>query len=369
MKVLFLCGSLEVGKDGVGDYTRQLSIELVKQEHQVQIVALNDNINAEHSEYLVVNAHQEIKLIRFSSSLTWENRIAKLDRLLNIFRPDWISLQYVPYSFQKKGVPYKFVKSLKLITKSWQWHIMFHETWIGISDLSPIKHKLIGSFQKQVAQLMITSVKPEKLSTSNRLYQLVLAKADIHTTVLPLFSNIPLCTTDLKIQTEIFKQLSVTTSNRDDFCIFGIFGKLHRGFDFQSVISEALITARSLNKNLIFLSFGRIGDIEEFNRLKSIFQSDVQFLLLGELSEKDISSTLQLLNIGISCTPFEHIGKSGVYAAMRLHNVEVMLPFSDRIPEFESEIKQYNSYLNSRPLHKWGVEHIAKKFVKLLNNI
>jgi hypothetical protein len=42
MKIIFLCGSLEPGCDGVGDYTRRLAGELIKQGHHIAAVALND---------------------------------------------------------------------------------------------------------------------------------------------------------------------------------------------------------------------------------------------------------------------------------------------------------------------------------------
>jgi hypothetical protein len=367
MKLLFLCGSVESGKDGVGDYTRRLGLELVAQGHEVKIVALNDQVTAESCEHLILETKYEIEVFRFPSSLSWENRVAKLDRLLNIFNPDWISLQYVPYSFQKKGLPYNFATSLKLIGKRWRWHIMFHETWIGIKDQSPLKHRLVGPFQKRAAHLVIQSVMPEKITTSNRLYQLVLEKANISASIMPLFSNIPVTTICSKFQNELFEQLVINGLNRNNYILLGIFGRLHEGYDFASVINEELNKARSLNKKLIFLSLGKIDNVAEFDKLKSIFHSKIDFHLLGELPEEKISSTLQLLDIGISCTPLEYIGKSGVYAAMRLHNVKVLLPFSEKVLEFESEIITYNNYLHSRPLHKWGVEYIALKFVNFLN--
>jgi Trk K+ transport system NAD-binding subunit len=42
MKIAFICGSLEPGRDGVGDYTRRLAGELVKQQHEVLVIAFND---------------------------------------------------------------------------------------------------------------------------------------------------------------------------------------------------------------------------------------------------------------------------------------------------------------------------------------
>ena len=42
MKIAFLCGSLEPGFDGVGDYVRMLASEVIVQGHQAVIVAIND---------------------------------------------------------------------------------------------------------------------------------------------------------------------------------------------------------------------------------------------------------------------------------------------------------------------------------------
>lgn len=125
MKLLFLCGSLEAGKDGVGDYTRRLGVELVNQGHQVQLVALHDNVTLESFEQIIVDSDLKIDVVRFSSLLTWRSRIDKLERLLNIFRPDWISLQYVPYSYQKKGIAYELAENLKSLSRGWKWHINF----------------------------------------------------------------------------------------------------------------------------------------------------------------------------------------------------------------------------------------------------
>lgn len=43
MDILFICGSVEPGKDGVGDYTRRLSGELIRIGHEVKILSLCDH--------------------------------------------------------------------------------------------------------------------------------------------------------------------------------------------------------------------------------------------------------------------------------------------------------------------------------------
>ena len=42
MKIVFICGSAQPGKDGVGDYVRLLALSLLKMGHQAAIVAYND---------------------------------------------------------------------------------------------------------------------------------------------------------------------------------------------------------------------------------------------------------------------------------------------------------------------------------------
>ena len=42
MKIIFLTGSLEKGRTGVGDYTRLLVSECKRLGHEVQTIALND---------------------------------------------------------------------------------------------------------------------------------------------------------------------------------------------------------------------------------------------------------------------------------------------------------------------------------------
>ena len=52
LKVLFICGGLHPGADGVGDYVRRLAAELICQGHLAGIIALNDaHTNLEINDY------------------------------------------------------------------------------------------------------------------------------------------------------------------------------------------------------------------------------------------------------------------------------------------------------------------------------
>ena len=105
MKIVFLCGSLEPGRDGVGDYTRRLAGELLRQGQQVAVIALHDLLVNEREDPM--GTQQEGKLLiptlRLSSRLSWATRIRQASTFIKTIDPDWISLQFVPFSFHKKG--------------------------------------------------------------------------------------------------------------------------------------------------------------------------------------------------------------------------------------------------------------------------
>ena len=370
MKVTFLCASLESGRDGVGDYSRRLAGELIKQHFSASIVAFNDR----HSSVIFSGTQNQdgiaIPVLRLPAMLGYKEKITAVKAHLENFKPEWVSLQYVPYAFNIKGIPFSFIYHLKKLSGNHKWHIMFHETWVGITKLSPVKHKITGFFQRKAASYLVKSMKPLRISTSNRLYQLVLESAGIHPFILPLFSNIPLTGPADNFQNYVKGRLDVkllANSGYTSYTYIGIFGSLYPEANLESIISSESKLARSYNKKLAFIAFGRTKDSNEFNRLKNLFEREVTFLHLGELSEDEVSATMQLLDKAISCTPLQHIGKSGVYAAMRLHNVQVLLPVSDFIPEYNKEILEYNEYLAGRKDYEWDVVFVANQFVQFLN--
>ncbi|HQU09596.1 MAG TPA: hypothetical protein PLV25_06515, partial [Opitutales bacterium] len=58
--------------------------------------------------------------------------MGQIQNELSKFSPDWISLQFVPYSFHSKGWCWQLEKFLDIIAPiKCKWQIMFHEIWIG----------------------------------------------------------------------------------------------------------------------------------------------------------------------------------------------------------------------------------------------
>jgi hypothetical protein len=370
MKILFLCGSAEPGKDGVGDYTRRLCGELLRIGHQAEILTLYDKhavsciTENQKIDDIQVVTHRIPFLTQYKQRLEWTKAI------LNTLQPDWISLQFVPYSFDPKGLPFWFPKFLKELKGAYQWHIMFHELWVGISVISPLKHKLTGFFQRYIAKRIVYAIAPSSITTSNVLYQLVLRKGAINADILSLFSNIPKVAVDLKFRKDLFEKFKISERKAEKYLFAGVFGSIYPEANIEKVLDELLLRAKSCNQEVVFVSFGRIGSVgqKEIERLTNLFVGKIKFINCGELSQERISTLLQLLDIGISCTPSQHVGKSGVFAAMKFHGLEVLMSSGDEIPEYEEQLQKMMPVFINRPSEMWGVQYVASDFMSYINN-
>ena len=71
MKLLFITGNLEPGKDGVGDYTLMMALRCTQLHVNCCIIAINDVYIAEKSKKELIN---EILVLRIKSSNSWKGK-------------------------------------------------------------------------------------------------------------------------------------------------------------------------------------------------------------------------------------------------------------------------------------------------------
>jgi hypothetical protein len=369
MKILFLCGSAEPGKDGVGDYTRSLCSELIRTGHQGQILSLCDKEVSSFLTQTQVAGGIPVLVSRIPMASSNKLRLEWSQEVLKEVAPDWISLQYVPYSFQPKGLALWLPNFLRKLKGNHQWHVMFHEMWVGISVISPFKHKITGFFQHYIAKQLVNSVVPSSVTTSNILYQLVLEKGGILAKIIPLFSSISKVDVDVEFKKDLYYNLKISEEELNQYLFVGVFGFIYPEANIEKVLNELLLRARTKNEKLVFVSFGRIGTDgeKEIERLANCFSENIQFINYGALSEKRISTLLQLLDIGISCTPSQHLGKSSIFAAMKFHGLEVLMSCGEEIPEYEVQLEKMMPSFMNRSSEMWSVENVVQDFISLLN--
>ena len=336
MKILFLCGSAEPGKDGVGDYTRRLCGELIRRGHQAQILSLCDKHSDAFVSQIQIIEKTEVLVSRIPTKATYSQRLSYTQEIVQEFTPHWISLQFVPYSFNPKGLPFWLPSFLKNIKGEHKWHVMFHELWVGIEKGVSLKYECIGFLQKILIRLIEKRIKPNVIHTQSKIYKDYLRLIRIEANYLPLFGNIP---------------VSAIKNSSSNQVVFVVFATIHDNAPFEDFIID-LKNFKELNfKDLKFIFIGRHGD-ELSTWSKVLDFHNIYYDLLGPNEADKISQVLMDANYGISTTPFKISDKSGVVAAMREHNLHIICvakPWVDKKDTSISfdDIIQYRKGINS----------------------
>ena len=317
LNIVFICGSLERGKDGVGDYTRRLAGELTRRGNQCSIFAIMDGfVETEVEEEQFVDG-TGIKVLRmpFKRGLVQNAKIAA--QRIHRINPGWVSLQYVPFAFSSKGLAFSMARLVADIKGKSKLHIMFHELWLGINREATTKQVYWGKVQRYLVSRLIKVTRPELVNTSTIPYLDALRELAPNATILPVFSNIT--------------KLDIKADPTSETLNFVVFGSLNSTEAFDAFAKElSAYTSQSVEKP-IFTFVGRCGAEQE--KWKTILESNgLQCRVAGELSEREISIELSKGRIGITNTPYHLMDKSGATAAMREHGMHVISVSHEWLP-------------------------------------
>jgi hypothetical protein len=330
MKILFLCPSLEASKSGVGDYVVSLAIEIANRGHHCICLSVNDI-----SERFISPPNEFVSIVRLSSNKPWTQRQRRIQEIINQFSPDWISLQYVPYGYDYKGLPLRFAYILSSISSNAKWHFMFHELWIGISRNSPVKHKLIGFFQRTLVMLMSTKISPSVVHTTNPLYVYLLSTINVDSKRLPLFGNISIDKSEINWMLSQLKSLGILPFDRKNWFIVGMFGSIYPDFPLEVQLLKLATLLKANNKSLAVIGLGGgvgTGDAWEKRVFNVLPNAKVRHFGLQNVQR--VSAFLSTLDLALPTTPLEFIGKSSAVASMVLHSVPLDLSYRMNSSEF-----------------------------------
>jgi len=362
VRLLFLCSGLEPGRDGVGDYSRRLAVEMAMRGHCVALLALNDKHLASgsaQSQSVAPNPlrqENQVAVLRIPASGNWKTKQSLVSEFVCAFQPDWFSLQYVPYGFQKRGLPFGLASRLEVLAPGANWHVMFHELWVGISRLSPWKHKLTGFFQRMIASDLLVRLCPKVVQTTNPLYVELLRGAGISAECLPLFGNIKSATGPGVWMEDRLREIGIAGGNRDEWFLAGMFGSCYPDYPLDRQVRRVLERAVKLGKKPAFLGIGGgLGTCSEWEgRVRSAAPGAI-VRHFGPQQERHVSEFLHSLDLGMPTTPVEMLGKSGSAALMVLHGVPLEMGYSADMPEYR------HLGLADYPLEDlfWPVEKVA----------
>jgi len=290
MKIAFVTNRLDPGRDGVGDYTTLLAQECARLGHAVARLSLNDQAAEKASD-----------LLRLPSALPWPDRARAARAWLEAFAPDWISLQFVPYGYEPRGLVGRVAPHLEAILAGRPLHVFFHELWLGEEVGAPLKHRLLGWLQRRGIQPLLRKLDLRRIHTSNEAYVQRLGRRGLAATRLPLFGSLPL------------PSPALPPKSPSDPLTFILFGTLHPIWPAEPLFTYLARVGRPIK----IVHAGRIGAGEAlWNRLAHAYGDRFELQRLGELPPGEIADAFSSADFGIATTPWTLIGKSASVAAM-----------------------------------------------------
>jgi len=328
VKIVFLCTSLAPGRDGVGDYVRQLAGACGAAGHTCLLVALHDRHLASPSA-LVQRGNE----VRFSATLTWARCAHLLADLLRDFDPHWISWQIVPYGFHPKGFLPIGCFALIEAVRAWPNHVMLHELWLGLARSDTIRPRLIGGLQRRRLLSFLQRLRPSGLHTTNEAYQLALARQGWLAELLPLFGNIPVAPVQRAGAVATLETMAGSALPREPRYVGVIFGTVHPQWHPEATLTWLREVAKITGRAVVLLSVGRAGA----HGAKLLAQlagpsSDISFITLGQQAPEMISPLLQAADFGLATHPWALLEKSGTTVSLLEHGLPVLVPRDDWAP-------------------------------------
>lgn len=283
------------------------------------------------------DAHIGINVLRLSELLPWKVRLDKVKKFADDFNPDWISLQFVPFGYQIKGLPFGLEKRLKYVSHKVRWHIMFHE--LSVNKDESLKFRLWAFLQVQIIRSLLKGLKPSLITTNTEVYQHSLQKLGYPSIVLPLFSNIQRA--DHPIDSANDKIPDYLQHDRSSF----ITGTLFGAFSFKSWNLHSLLdklVKQYQHKKIIIAAIGKMSSGSEYWKMIKAGYPSIQFLEIGMQDVAFISYWLtNYTDFGILTTLPELSGKSGSFMAFKEHGIPVLCK------EPDGRLKKYNITLDT----------------------
>ena len=325
MNILFFCGSLEAGSDGVGDYTRRLAGECSARGHECTVIALHDPFVRRVTDQTV----DQVSLIRLPATEPWPDRLTCAIRHIRRLAPDWVSWQLVAYGFHPRGfLPAVLLRNAPEL-RGPRCHVMLHELWLGLEAGAPLRARAIGWLQRRGVLCLLDQLEPDCLHTSQAAYQQALKREGFDAGVLALFGNVPVADTIPGLGPPLAQWLPVPTGGpRTTPLVVLTFGTLHPQWRPAATVEWLLATARRLARAPILVIAGRTG-AHAPAILGAFRQHGIHVGVTGELEPATVSALLQFADLGIASHPWELIGKSGTAAAMLDHGLPVLVPRDD----------------------------------------
>jgi hypothetical protein len=338
-RIALLCSGLEEGRNGVGDHCRLLAKHLSARGIECCLVALNDWDVQETVGATDAAVGADPRIVQIPHRLPTSHRLRVASDVLARFRPDWVSLHFVCYGFDIKGLAYREVWWLPSLLTGYRLHVMFHETWVGDGVFRSLKNTIVGGLQRLIIFILLNRLKPRVISTSNEYYMKEFEGLGFPTTLLPIFGNIPIApaTAVPWVYTEAHASGGPDlTADRARYWLFGIFGGVVEQWPAELLLAKLCRWAERSGRRVIVAVIGKTS--ERIEALKDSWRRSfpsIIVLILGQRSPVEISQFFATIDFGLTSHPIYMLGKSGGVAAMLEHGLPVIANWGDIAPDLK----------------------------------
>ncbi len=316
MRIVFICGSLAKGQDGVGDYTYALAEEAIKLGHECLLLSLRDS-QRESSQLSA-----SLRIERFQSVFNKDASQPLVDALIDEWKPDYLSLQFVPFAYNDRGLISKLIPLISQLRASCKLEIMFHELWIGEKPSLSFKHKCLGWLQRHYILKALKQWQPQCIHTSNPLYQSMLARYGYAAELLPLFGNMPICAVDHEA---LAKQLPEYPLRDDERLVLFPFTQSAE-WEVSATLAYLKAAAEIADVRLRCVQVGKnTHGMTHWSTIQAFAKNcDWGCDVLGVQSASTLSQLMQVANLGVSSSNIQLAGKSGGIISMLEHGLPVL---------------------------------------------
>ncbi|MEY2878587.1 MAG: hypothetical protein RLZZ15_967 [Verrucomicrobiota bacterium] len=328
MRIAFVTGNLEPGRDGVGDYTRTLAEECARRGHTVALLSLAESARPENPESPATAAGAALPTLRLTPAEWRADGGAAARRWLDAFAPDWASLQFVPFSYDPRGFFGGSIAPLaRILGGARRRHVFFHELWIGSFAGAPAKARAFGWWQRRTVAALLRAVAPERVATSTGYYRAALATIGRAAAVWPVFGAVPRgATADPAAN---FPGVAA------EALVCGHFGTLHPNWECDEFLKSFAAFAAARGRPAAFVAAGALGyGAERFAALAASYRGRIDFVSLGRLDATELARAFARFDFAATSVPWNILGKSSSAAALREHGLRVVATAAGSPPRF-----------------------------------
>jgi len=379
LRIAFLFADYSA-KNAIYDYSRLLAAACRRRGHACALFGMLDRSG---SGWL---ADEDVPRAVVPAGLPWRDRVRLVRRHLSEFQPDVISLQFVCYAWNPRGVIFDQILPIARAVRGWPVHLYFHELWIGLADEATPKERLVGFLQGLAVRALLQVVRPRVIQANSSVYVALLRELGWPATRLPLFGTVPPVGTKadpwlLPLLRE--KGLPIDAASRGDFWLLGMIGNLPAIWPSEPLVSLVREAGRLHGRRPVLLLAGRTppAGVALWESLARRYGDDPPLIRLGELSAERLSQYLLALDAGLTMTPWLLAEKSSAISTMLDHGLPVIVnrdelrfdafPPDRFVPEeglvrLDPALVDLLPSLPKRPPRPDSVEHTAEAFLRSL---